>query len=169
MKIALIIGGTGQIGVYLANYLLKKNYKVFISTRKITNHKKNKFKIINIHKKINFVKLNLYKRKESLDLIKKIKPNSIYYLAGQSSVDKSFKNPKETIMSNFYGCKNVLEVLKEIKFSGKFLTKYTKQFLRFTTGLGVFKKLPKIIKNGYFINKIHYFSKANVLIYLCFN
>ena len=111
MKIALIIGGTGQIGVYLANYLLKKNYKVFISTRKITNHKK-KFKIINIYKKINFVKLNLYKRKESLDLIKKIKPNSIYYLAGQSSVDKSFKNPKETIISNFNTCKNVLEVLK---------------------------------------------------------
>ena len=121
LKIALIIGGTGQIGVYLTKHLLKKDYKVFISTRKITNNKKNKFKIINIYKKINFIKLNLYKKKEVLDLIKKIKPNSIYYLAGQSSVDKSFKNPKETIISNFYGCKNVLEVLKEIKFSGKFL------------------------------------------------
>jgi len=120
LKIALIIGGTGQIGVYLANHLLKKDYKVFISTRKITNHKK-KFQIINIYKKVNFIKLNLYKKKEVLDLIKKIKPNSIYYLAGQSSVDKSFKNPKETMISNFNGCKNVLEVLKEIKFSGKFL------------------------------------------------
>ena len=63
MKIALIIGGTGQIGVYLAHQLLKKKYKVFISSRKITNHKKNKFKIINIYKKINFLKLNLYKKK----------------------------------------------------------------------------------------------------------
>jgi GDPmannose 4,6-dehydratase len=121
LKIALIIGGTGQIGVYLAKHLLKKDYKVFISTRKITNHKKNKFKIINICKKIKFIKLNLYKKKEVLNLIKKIKPNSIYYLAGQSNVYKSFKNPKETIISNFNGCKNVLEVLKEIKFSGKFL------------------------------------------------
>ena len=105
MKKALIIGGTGQIGVYLANQLLNKKYKVFISSRKITNQKKNKFKIINIYKKVNFVKLNLYKKKKVLELIKKIKPNNIYYLAGQSSVDKSFKHPKETIISNFNGCK----------------------------------------------------------------
>ena len=40
MKKVLIIGGTGQIGVYLANELLKKKYKVFISSRKITTQKK---------------------------------------------------------------------------------------------------------------------------------
>ncbi len=143
MKIALIIGGTGQIGVYLANHLLKKNYKVFISSRKITNYKKNKFKIINIYKKINFIKLNLYKKKEILDLIKKTKPNNIYYLAGQSSVDKSFKNPKETIMSNFNGCKNVLEVLKEIKFSGKFLNTASSEIFGNQKG---FKSLNKKLK-----------------------
>jgi len=143
LKIALIIGGTGQIGVYLANYLLKKNYKVFISTRKITSHKKNKFKNINIYKKINFVKLNIYKKKEVLDLIKKIKPNSIYYLSGQSSVDKSFKKPKETIISNFNGCKNVLEVLKEIKFSGKFLNASSSEIFGNQKG---FKSLNKKLK-----------------------
>jgi GDP-D-mannose dehydratase len=42
LKIALIIGGTGQIGVYLARQLLKNKYKVFISSRKITNLKKKK-------------------------------------------------------------------------------------------------------------------------------
>jgi len=143
LKIALIIGGTGQIGVYLANHLLKKNYTVFISSRKITNYKKNKFKIINIYKKINFIKLNLYKKKEILDLIKKTKPNNIYYLAGQSSVDKSFKNPKETIMSNFNGCKNVLEVLKEIKFSGKFLNTASSEIFGNQKG---FKSLNKKLK-----------------------
>jgi len=143
LKIALIIGGTGQIGVYLANHLLKKNYKVFISSRKITNYKKNKFKILNIYKKINFIKLNLYKKKEILDLIKKTKPNNIYYLAGQSSIDKSFKNPKETIMSNFNGCKNVLEVLKEIKFSGKFLNTVSSEIFGNQKG---FKSLNKKLK-----------------------
>ena len=143
MKIALIIGGTGQIGVYLANQLLKKKYKVFISSRKIINHKKNKFKIINISKKVNFIKLNLYKKKEVLELIKKIKPNSIYYLAGQSSVDKSFKKPKETILSNFYGCKNVLESLKEIKFSGKFLNIASSEIFGNQKG---FKSLNKTLK-----------------------
>ena len=143
MKKALIIGGTGQIGVYLANELLKKKYKVFISSRKITNYKRNKFRIINIYQKVNFVKLNLYKKKEILDLIKKTKPNNIYYLAGQSSVDKSFKNPKETIMSNFNGCKNVLEVLKEIKFSGKFLNAASSEIFGNQKG---FKSLNKKLK-----------------------
>ena len=143
MKIALIIGGTGQIGVHLANHLLKKNYKVFVSTRKITNHKKYKFKVINIYKKINFIKLNVYKKKEVLDLIKKIKPQSIYYLAGQSSVDKSFKKPRETIISNFNGCKNVLEALKEIKFSGEFINTASSEIFGNQKG---FKSLNKKLK-----------------------
>ena len=143
MKIALIIGGTGQIGVYLANQLLKKKYKVFISSRKITNHKKNKFKIINIYKKVNFIKLNLYKKEEILKLIKKVKPETIYYLAGQSNVGKSFINPKETIDSNFYGCKNVLESLEEIKFSGKFLNVASSEIFGNQKG---FKSLNKKLK-----------------------
>lgn len=143
MKIALIIGGTGQIGVYLANQLLKKKYKVFISSRKITEAKRNKFKIINIYKKVNFIKLNLYNKKKVKELIKKIKPDNIYYLAGQSSVDKSFKKPKETIISNFYGCKNVLESLKEIKFSGKFLNIASSEIFGNQKG---FKSLNKKLK-----------------------
>ena len=143
MKIALIIGGTGQIGVYLANQLLKKKYKVFISSRKITEAKRNKFKIINIYKKVNFIKLNLYNKKKVKELIKKIKPDNIYYLAGQSSVDKSFKKPKETIISNFYGCKNVLESLKEIKFPGKFLNIASSEIFGNQKG---FKSLNKKLK-----------------------
>jgi GDPmannose 4,6-dehydratase len=143
LKIALIIGGTGQIGVYLANELIKKKYKVFISSRKIAEAKRNKFQIVNIYKKVNFVKLNLYNKKKVQELIKKIKPDNIYYLAGQSSVDKSFKKPKETVISNFYGCKNVLESLKEIKFSGKFLNIASSEIFGNQKG---FKSLNKKLK-----------------------
>ena len=38
-KIALITGGTGQIGSYQAKFLLRKNYKVFITTRSIKKKK----------------------------------------------------------------------------------------------------------------------------------
>ena len=143
MKKALIIGGTGQIGVYLANELLKKKYKVFVSSRKITPHKKNKFKIINIYQKVNFVKLNLYKKKEILELINKINADNIFYLAGQSNVDKSFKKPKETITSNFNGCKNVLEILKEKKFSGKFINIASSEIFGNQKGLKSLKKKLK--------------------------
>ena len=143
MKRAFIIGGTGQIGVYLANELLKKKYKVFISSRKITTHKKNKFKIINIYQKVNFVRLNLYKKREILKLIKKINADSIFYLAGQSNVDKSFKKPKETIASNFNGCKNVLEILRGTKFSGKFINIASSEIFGNQKG---FKSLKKKLK-----------------------
>ena len=143
MKKALIIGGTGQIGVYLANELLKKKYKVFISSRNITPGKINKYKVINIYKKVNFVKLNLYKKKEIKKLVKKINPNTIFYLAGQSNVDKSFKKPKETINSNFNGCKNVLEILKEIKFLGKFINIASSEIFGNQNG---FKSLIKKLK-----------------------
>ena len=143
MKRALIIGGTGQIGVYLANELVKKKYKVFISSRKINNHKKNKFKIINIYQKVNFVRLNLYKRIEVQKLIKKINADSIFYLAGQSNVDKSFKKPKETITSNYNGCKNVLEILRETKFSGKFINIASSEIFGNQKG---FKSLKKKLK-----------------------
>ena len=143
MKKSLIIGGTGQIGVYLANELLKQKYKVFISSRKITPNKKKKFKKINIYQKVSFVKLNLYKKKEILKLIKKINADNIFYLAGQSSVDKSFKKPKETIISNFNGCKNVLEILKETKFSGKFINIASSEIFGNQKGLKSLKKKLK--------------------------
>ena len=143
MKKSLIIGGTGQIGVYLANELLKQKYKVFISSRKITPNKKKKFKKINIYQKVIFVKLNLYKKKEILKLIKKINADNIFYLARQSNVDKSFKKPKETIMSNFNGCKNVLEILKETKFAGKFINIASSEIFGNQKG---FKSLNKKLK-----------------------
>ena len=53
-SIAIIVGGTGQFGVLLAEKLLKKKYKVIITTRSTIKAKK-KFK----EKKFHFKKFNL--------------------------------------------------------------------------------------------------------------
>jgi len=42
--VAIIVGGTGQFGLTIANQLLKKNYKVIITSR--TPQKKNSLKKI---------------------------------------------------------------------------------------------------------------------------
>ena len=39
-SIAIIVGGTGQFGVLLAEKLLKKKYKVIITTRSVIKAKK---------------------------------------------------------------------------------------------------------------------------------
>ena len=111
----MIVGGTGQFGITLAKKLYKK--KVIITTRSISKSRK---KIKDL-KKIKIVKLNILKKIEIERLLLKFQPTEIFYFAGQSSPGISFKKPKETYLSNFIGCKNFLEVIKNKKMSCKFV------------------------------------------------
>ena len=114
---AMIIGGTGQFGILMAKLLQKKKYKVLITSR--NNKKKVDFK--RNTKKLSLIKLNVYDKREIKKIIIRFKPELIFYFAGQSSPQLSFKKKKETIKSNFYGCKNVLEVIKENNLDCKFI------------------------------------------------
>ena len=117
-KISIIVGGTGQLGISLAKLLLKKNYKVFITTRNLKLAKK---KVPFTHKNLKLKKLNILDVKEIKNLINKINPNQIFYFAGQSSPLLSFRANKITYSSNFEGCKNFLEVIFKIKSKCKFV------------------------------------------------
>ena len=110
-KIALITGITGQDGSYLAEFLIKKNYKIIgtFSTKKPNLNKINK---LNLKKKIIFEKLNINNTSQISKLLKKYKINEFYNLASQSYVDKSFKDPIKTTKINALG---VLQILEEIK------------------------------------------------------
>lgn len=117
-KTALIVGGSGQFGFYIAKLLLQKSYKVYISTRSFKNHKLNKFRLLK--KKINFVKINILKNSDIKREILRINPHYIFYLAGQSSVFNSFYKKKETLDSNFLGCKKFLDMIVKLKLDLKF-------------------------------------------------
>jgi len=118
IKISIIVGGSGQLGINLAQLLLKKNYKVFITTRNIKLAKK---KIPFSHKNLNLKKLNIFNKIEIKKLIIKLKPNEIFYFAGQSSPLLSFKKKNITRLSNVKGCKNFLEAIHKIKSKCKFV------------------------------------------------
>ena len=60
-------------------------------------------------------------KKSIEDILVSIHPNIIFYFAGQSSIVKSFVNPKETINSNYIGCKNFLTILKNKKLKTRFV------------------------------------------------
>tara|TARA_B100001996_G_C18462354_1_gene516610 strand:- start:329 stop:478 length:150 start_codon:yes stop_codon:yes gene_type:complete len=45
--VAIIVGGTGQFGIITSEFLLKRNYKVIITTRSVSK-KKNYLKNIKI-------------------------------------------------------------------------------------------------------------------------
>ena len=102
---SLIIGGTGQFGITLKNQLNKNNKKVIITSRF-----RNKKKIF----KNNVVKLDIFNKSKIENVVKKYSPANIFYLAGQSSPSISFKKKRETIRSNYLGCKNVLDTINKI-------------------------------------------------------
>ena len=88
--VAIIVGGTGQFGIITSNLLLKKNYKVVVTTRNIK-----KKKLFNKNKNLDVVKLDIYNKESIKKLLIKYKPQIIFYYAGQSSPSKSFSNKKE--------------------------------------------------------------------------
>lgn len=117
-KISIIVGGSGQLGISLAKLLLKKKYKVIITTRNLASAKK---KIPFRNKNLKLIKINILKKNEINNLLTKIRPNLIFYFAGQSSVHLSFKKIKITYLSNVKGCQNFLEILHENKIKSKFI------------------------------------------------
>jgi len=114
--IAILVGGTGQYGITLSKELTKKKTRVIITTRSLKKAKKKFNKT-----KLYLEKLNVLNIKQIKKLLLKYKPETIFYLAGQSSPGKSFYAKKETYLSNFVGCKNFLKILKKYKISSKFI------------------------------------------------
>ena len=114
---AIIIGGTGQYGIHMAQILLKKNYQVYVSTRYFKKIRKLRIDF----PKIKFLKLNIYNKYQIENILTKLNPELIFYFAGQSSPQVSFKKKEETLKSNFIGCKNVLEIIYKNNLKSKFL------------------------------------------------
>ena len=117
-KINMIIG-TGVLGAYLSNFLLGRNEKVIVTSRTLKKNTDN-YAFLNINKKIKFVKLNVYNKKEIERILEKYKPKKVFYFAGQSSITKSISKKSETLRSHFEGTKNFLDTIKEKRINLKF-------------------------------------------------
>lgn len=74
-KKAIIIGGSGQLGISLSQKLLNKNIQVLITTRDIKLAKK---KIGFKNKNLKILKLNILNKKKIKLLLSKEKPQIIF-------------------------------------------------------------------------------------------
>jgi GDPmannose 4,6-dehydratase len=117
-KVNLIIG-SGVLGAYLSANLIKKKEKVIVTTRSLRK-KTHNYNYLKIQKKVKFEKLDIKNKTSIHKIINKYKPEKIFYFAGQSSIPKSLKRPKETFQSHYNGTKNFLDVLKEKNLKIKF-------------------------------------------------
>jgi GDPmannose 4,6-dehydratase len=113
---ALICGASGQDGSYLAELLLGKGYEVFGTSRDAQaawfgNHTR-----LGIAGRVKLESMATHDFRSVLQVLRRVEPDEIYNLSGQSSVGLSFEQPVETLDSNIVGTLNLLE---SIRFLGR--------------------------------------------------
>ena len=144
-KIALIFGITGQDGAYLAEFLIKKKYRVHGVVRRSSSF--NTSRIDHIYEEPNKKNRKLILHYGDVtdsisvsSLIKKIKPDEIYNLAAQSHVSVSFEVPEYTASADGLGALRILEAIRFHKLESK-----TKFYQAGTSEM--FGKVQKIPQN----------------------
>jgi GDPmannose 4,6-dehydratase len=111
-KRALICGISGQDGAYLAKLLLDRDYEVWGSSRDAELASFGNLHRLRIYESVRLVSLNLRDVGSVLGLLRRIRPDQIFSLAGQSSVGLSFEQPVETIESIALGALSLLEAIR---------------------------------------------------------
>jgi GDP-D-mannose dehydratase len=66
-------------------------------------------------------RMELRERESLLRGIEEIRPHYVIHLAAQSFVPRALENPRETLEINLMGTLNLLEALRQAKFSGRLL------------------------------------------------
>jgi len=109
---ALICGVSGQDGAYLARLLLSKGYSVHGASRDAQTSAFTSLRRLGIFDKVRLESTTITDFRSVLQTIRRVQPDEIYNLAGQSSVGLSFEQPVETLESISVGTLNLLEAIR---------------------------------------------------------
>ena len=119
MKRALIMGITGQDGVYLAGFLLQKGYEVIGTFRRTSHRSLERLESFKMIDKVELVKMDLTDQISINKTIKNAQADEIYNLGAQSFVGASFDQPILTSNINGLGPLRVFETVKELSPDSK--------------------------------------------------
>jgi GDPmannose 4,6-dehydratase len=120
IKIALITGGSGQDGSYLAKFLLGKKYKVIVADRRNSRADNWRHKFLEIQNKVIYEDFDLSDFDSIFRLFKKYKFTEVYNLAAQSFVKSSFETALSTANVTALGALRILEVIRIISKNTKY-------------------------------------------------
>jgi len=120
LKTALITGITGQDGSYLAELLLKKNYRVVGLKRRSSTVCTERIDHIYNHENFEMRYFELNDTGCMWRLLSEYKPDEIYNLAAQSHVRVSFEVPESTVDSIVMGTMRLLEAARHIVPNARF-------------------------------------------------
>ena len=109
-KRALITGITGQDGSYLAEFLLKKGYKVFGLVRRSSTI--NFERLVHLQDRIELLPGDLLDQNSLISALQKSEPDEVYNLASQSFVPTSWNQPVLTGEFTALGVTRMLEAVR---------------------------------------------------------
>lgn len=112
MKKALITGFTGQMGSYLAEFLLEKGYEVHGMVRRTSNPLDQNVKHLEGRVTIHYGDLS--DGGSMHIIIQEVKPDEIYNLAAMSDVRRSFDMPVMTMDVNCGGLLRIIESVRQL-------------------------------------------------------
>ena len=117
-KTALITGATSQDGIYMINFLLKKNYEIHLMLETkgdIENqHLKKYLENEDVFEKRLFIHVgNLTDTSVVGRIIDKVKPDEVYNFASQSHINLSYDIPEYTANVNSLGILRILDAVKQ--------------------------------------------------------
>jgi len=120
MKRALITGITGQDGAYLADFLLKKGYKVYGTYRRTSTPSFWRLQHLRIQDKITLIPADLTDAGSIANALRISDPDEVYHLAAQSFVEASFEQPASTADITGVSVTRILDAIKVLNPKAKF-------------------------------------------------
>ena len=113
-------GITGQDGAYLADFLLKKGYKVYGTFRRASSPNFWRLQSLGIYEKVGLIPADLLDMGSLLEAIKVSSPDEIYNLGAASYVSTAFEQPVGNAEITGIAVTKMLEAMrfydKDIKF-----------------------------------------------------
>lgn len=152
-KTALILGVSGQDGAYLAKLLLGKGYQVAGSSRDAQMSSFANLTRLGIRDEVQTESVSSTDFRSVLQVLKKVEPDEIYNLAGQSSVGLSFSQPMETYESISVGTLNLLEAIRMLELPVRFYSAGSSECFGNTDGARATEETPFRPRSPYAVAK----------------
>ena len=112
MKTAIITGISGQDGLYMAELLLEKGYRIIGTSRNVIGARQSiPNYLVNI---IELFEWDADNSTQLLKIIEKVNPNEIYNFAALSSGEKMYQDPASILLFNGSAVSKILSIIQEV-------------------------------------------------------
>ena len=134
-KKAIVTGISGQDGAYLAQYLLSIGYKVFGAVRRSSRSAEilPRLKYLGIEKDVELIDFELSELTNIIRVVKKVQPDEVYNLGGQSFVGSSWEQSLTTSDINAIAVLRLLEAIREYSPDTRFYQASTSEMFGATS------------------------------------